>query len=78
MAHKKGGGSTRNGRDSIGKRLGVKRFSGNYVTAGAFSPGNVGLIYIPATTSVLEMIIRSTQKLMDTYGLSGKTNIAGR
>ncbi len=35
MAHKKGGGSTRNGRDSIGKRLGVKRFSGNYVTAGS-------------------------------------------
>jgi large subunit ribosomal protein L27 len=35
MAHKKGGGSTGNGRDSIGKRLGVKRFSGNYVTAGS-------------------------------------------
>lgn len=35
MAHKKGGGSTRNGRDSIGKRLGVKRFAGTYVTAGS-------------------------------------------
>ena len=35
MAHKKGGGSTRNGRDSIGKRLGVKKFAGNYVTAGS-------------------------------------------
>ena len=35
MAHKKGGGSTGNGRDSIGKRLGVKRFSGHYVTAGS-------------------------------------------
>ena len=35
MAHKKGGGSTQNGRDSIGKRLGVKRFSGHLVTAGS-------------------------------------------
>lgn len=34
MAHKKGGGSTSNGRDSIGKRLGVKKFSGNSVKAG--------------------------------------------
>lgn len=34
MAHKKGQGSTRNGRDSIGKRLGVKRFDGQVVTAG--------------------------------------------
>lgn len=53
MAHKKGGGSTRNGRDSQGKRLGVKRFDGEKVTAGSilvrqrgtrFKPGeNVGL-----------------------------------
>ena len=35
MAHKKGGGSTGNGRDTAGKRLGIKRFSGNYVTAGS-------------------------------------------
>jgi len=34
MAHKKGLGSTRNGRDSNAKRLGVKRFSGQEVTAG--------------------------------------------
>ena len=34
MAHKKGGGSSRNGRDSRGKRLGVKRFGGELVTAG--------------------------------------------
>jgi len=34
MAHKKGGGSTSNGRDSAGKRLGVKKFSGNFVRAG--------------------------------------------
>ncbi|MDR1234191.1 MAG: 50S ribosomal protein L27 [Holosporales bacterium] len=34
MATKKAGGSSRNGRDSIGRRLGVKRFGGEYVLAG--------------------------------------------
>jgi large subunit ribosomal protein L27 len=53
MAHKKGGGSSRNGRDSNAQRLGVKRFGGETVTAGSiiirqrgtkFSPGtNVGI-----------------------------------
>ena len=35
MAHKKAGGSSRNGRDSAGQRLGVKRFSGETVQAGS-------------------------------------------
>jgi large subunit ribosomal protein L27 len=35
MAHKKAGGSTRNGRDSESKRLGVKRFGGEAVNAGS-------------------------------------------
>ena len=35
MAHKKGGGTSRNGRDSAGKRLGVKTFAGERVTAGS-------------------------------------------
>lgn len=35
MAHKKGQGSVRNGRDSASKRLGVKRFGGQLVTAGS-------------------------------------------
>ncbi|MCH8312504.1 MAG: 50S ribosomal protein L27 [Nitrospinae bacterium] len=53
MAHKKGQGSTSNGRDSIGKRLGVKRYGGQVVKAGEilvrqrgthFHPGkNVGV-----------------------------------
>ncbi len=34
MAHKKGQGSTKNGRDSVSKRLGVKKFGGQVVTAG--------------------------------------------
>ena len=53
MAHKKAGGSTRNGRDSESKRLGVKRYGGEVVSGGsiivrqrgsAFRPGkNVGM-----------------------------------
>jgi len=35
MAHKKGGGSSRNGRDSHSQRLGVKRFGGEFVSAGS-------------------------------------------
>jgi large subunit ribosomal protein L27 len=35
MAHKKGVGSSKNGRDSHGQRLGVKRFSGEFITAGS-------------------------------------------
>ena len=53
MAHKKAGGSSRNGRDTIGKRLGVKKFGGEIVIPGnilvrqrgtKFHPGdNVGM-----------------------------------
>ncbi|MCK5284372.1 MAG: 50S ribosomal protein L27 [Alphaproteobacteria bacterium] len=53
MAHKKAGGSSRNGRDSAGRRLGVKRYGGENILAGniiirqrgtKFRPGkNVGL-----------------------------------
>lgn len=35
MAHKKGMGSSRNGRDSRSKRLGIKRFAGQFVSAGS-------------------------------------------
>ncbi|KKJ75551.1 50S ribosomal protein L27 [Kiloniella litopenaei] len=53
MAHKKAGGSSRNGRDSAGRRLGVKKFGGEHVVSGnilvrqrgtKFHPGdNVGM-----------------------------------
>ncbi|MBW2052867.1 MAG: 50S ribosomal protein L27 [Deltaproteobacteria bacterium] len=42
MAHKKSGGSSRNGRDSAGQRLGVKRFGGQYVRAGNIIVRQVG------------------------------------
>lgn len=68
MAHKKGGGSSKNGRDSAGQRLGIKRYAGQAVTAGTilvrqngtkFHPGqNVGLgsddtLYARATGTVV-------------------------
>ena len=42
MAHKKAGGSSRNGRDSAGKRRGVKRFGGQHVTSGTILVRQVG------------------------------------
>lgn len=47
MAHKKGGGSVRNGRDSASKRLGVKRFGGERVTAGSILVRQRGTRFIP-------------------------------
>jgi large subunit ribosomal protein L27 len=47
MAHKKAGGSSSNGRDSIGKRLGVKRFAGEKVRAGSILVRQRGSIFKP-------------------------------
>uniref|UniRef100_A0A7C5VYW2 Large ribosomal subunit protein bL27 n=1 Tax=Thermomicrobium roseum TaxID=500 RepID=A0A7C5VYW2_THERO len=47
MAHKKGGGSTRNGRDSRAKRLGVKRFDGQFVRAGSVLVRQRGTVFRP-------------------------------
>ncbi|MCR3755845.1 MAG: 50S ribosomal subunit protein L27 [Sodalis sp. Psp] len=49
MAHKKAGGSTRNGRDSEGKRLGVKRFGGETVNAGSIIVRQRGTKFHPGT-----------------------------
>jgi large subunit ribosomal protein L27 len=82
MAHKKGGGSSRNGRDSQSKRLGVKRFDGEMVTAGSilvrqrgtkFKPGNnVGLgrdytIFSTIDGYVKFEIIRDKRKQVSVY-----------
>lgn len=47
MAHKKGVGSSRNGRDSNAKRRGVKRYDGNYVTAGSILVRQCGTKFYP-------------------------------
>lgn len=68
MAHKKGGGSSRNGRDSNAQRLGVKRFGGQLVSAGSilvrqrgtrFQPGiNVGIGSDDTLFSLVDGIVR--------------------
>ncbi len=47
MAHKKGQGSSRNGRDTEGRRLGVKRFAGQAVTAGSILVRQRGTKFFP-------------------------------
>lgn len=49
MAHKKAGGSSRNGRDSPGQRLGVKRFGGEKVSAGSIIVKQRGTKMKPGT-----------------------------
>ena len=49
MAHKKAGGSSRNGRDTIGRRLGVKKYGGEAVLAGNIIVRQRGTKYHPAS-----------------------------
>ena len=49
MAHKKGAGSSRNGRESASKRLGVKKFGGQQVLAGNILVRQRGIKHHPAT-----------------------------
>lgn len=78
MAHKKGAGSSRNGRDSNSQRLGVKRFSGQIVTAGSilvrqhgtrFHPGdNVGIgkddTLFAKINGIVEFKVRNGKRLI--------------
>ncbi|MCS7149978.1 MAG: 50S ribosomal protein L27 [Caldimicrobium sp.] len=81
MAHKKAGGSSRNGRDSESKRLGVKRFGGQVVRAGEiivrqrgtkFHPGfNVGLgkdyTIFSKIDGVVKFECRNGRKIVSVY-----------
>jgi len=49
MAHKKAGGSSRNGRDSAGRRYGVKAFGGQWVSAGSIIARQLGTRIHPGT-----------------------------
>ncbi len=49
MAHKKAGGSSRNGRDSRGQRRGVKRYGGQVVSAGSILVRQLGTKILPGT-----------------------------
>lgn len=56
MAHKKGAGSTKNGRDSNAKRLGVKRFGGEKVKAGNILIRQRGMKFKPGSNVDMEKI----------------------
>ena len=72
MAHKKAGGSSRNGRDSNAQRLGIKRFGGQFVTGGSIlvrqrgtvlKPGlNVGLGKDDTLFSKIDGVVRFDNK----------------
>lgn len=53
MAHKKAGGSTQNGRDSVAKRRGVKRFGGEVVNAGEILVRQKGFHFFPGKNTYL-------------------------
>lgn len=79
MAHKKSGGSAKNGRDSISKRLGVKMFGGQQINAGSiivrqrgtkFKPGkNVGIgkddTLFALTSGVVRFITKNKRKFVE-------------
>ncbi len=62
FAHKKGVGSTKNGRDSESKRLGAKRADGQFVLAG-------NILYRQRGTKIHQRIICQNWLLMASYGL---------
>lgn len=80
MAHKKGGGSSRNGRDSSAQRLGVKRFGGAHVLAGniivrqhgtKFHPGrNVGIGKDDTLFALVEGVVKFERKGRDKQQVS--------
>ena len=87
MAHKKGGGSSHNNRDSQSKRLGVKKFGGEYVLSGnilvrqrgtRIKPGqNVGIgsddtLFATVEGIVLYETIRNGQKRVSVTPLNGE------
>ena len=88
MAHKKGGGSSRNGRDSQGQRLGVKKYGGEIVKSGNIlvrqhgthiKPGlNVGVgtdftLFAQIDGMVVYEVIRDDRKLIHVMPVEEKT-----
>ncbi len=61
MAHKKAGGSSRNGRDTAGRRLGVKKFGDQQIVAGNIIVRQRGTKFIRATMSASAAITRSSR-----------------
>ena len=80
MAHKKAGGSTRNGRDSAGRRLGVKKFGGESVIPGNIIVRQRGTKWWPGTNVGMgkdHTIFATTDgKVSFHKGLKGRTFIS--
>lgn len=81
MAHKKAGGSTRNGRESHSKRLGVKRFGGEHVLAGNIlvrqrgTPMRAGSNVGTGTDHTLFALVTGKVQF-DTKGSEGRTYVS--
>jgi large subunit ribosomal protein L27 len=76
MAHKKGGGSSRNGRDSNAQRLGVKAFAGETVTAGSILVRQRGTRFRPGVNVGIgsddTLFAKSAGKVVFTEGRAGR------
>ena len=81
MAHKKGAGSTKNGRDSNAKRLGVKRFGGQKVRAGNILVRQRGMKFKPGSNVgcgkdfTLFALIEGTLKFDSKEGKQKRVNV---
>ena len=81
MAHKKGGGSSRNGRDSHSKRLGVKRYGGEFVTDGSILVRQRGTRIHPGKNvakggdDTLFALVDGTVEYQDFRGTKKRVNI---
>ena len=81
MAHKKGAGSTKNGRDSNAKRLGVKRFGGQFVEAGNILVRQRGMKFKPGVNVgcgkdfTLFALVDGTVKFQNRKSISKKVSI---
>ena len=86
MAHKKAGGSSRNGRDSAGQRLGVKKYGGQFVQAGnilvrqkgtrIFPGENVGMGKDFTLFAKIEVVVQYEKKGKDKKQVSITTQAA--
>ena len=74
MAHKKAGGSSRNGRDSESKRLGVKKFGGEAVIPGNIICVNAAPPGIPASTSAWARTTRFSRSEAGAVAFNKKAN----
>jgi large subunit ribosomal protein L27 len=76
MAHKKGGGSSRNGRDSNAQRLGVKAFAGEEVNAGAILVRQRGSVFRPGVNVGMgsddTLFAKATGRVVFTTGKAGR------